>query len=148
MIVEGYAEYTTWRPHLAYLRNPVGDPSNEMDMEGVGGVSVLVKAHVFRRGVVFPAFAFENHAETEGFGKMAKRMGFSIVGLPHYVVWHIYEPSVDDLEHIKTQEAEDQRRALDEEDKEVASLQWAEDERRAFVVPTSAVDLETEPILA
>ena len=25
VIVEGYAEYATWRPHLAYLRDPFGD---------------------------------------------------------------------------------------------------------------------------
>ncbi len=37
MIVEGYAEYATWRPHLAYLRDPYGDPDMEMEIDGVGG---------------------------------------------------------------------------------------------------------------
>ncbi|EHL00144.1 hypothetical protein M7I_3909 [Glarea lozoyensis 74030] len=37
VIVEGYAEYATWRPHLAYLRDPYGDPDMEMDIDGVGG---------------------------------------------------------------------------------------------------------------
>ncbi|KAI9736373.1 MAG: Mannan polymerase II complex anp1 subunit [Claussenomyces sp. TS43310] len=69
VIVEGYAEYATWRPHLAYLRDPYGDPDMEMDIDGVGGVSILAKAKVFRSGVHFPAFSFEKHAETEGFGK-------------------------------------------------------------------------------
>src|ERR1700749_4065567 len=103
VIVEGYAEYATWRPHLAYLRDPFGDPDVEMDLDGVGGVSILAKAKVFRAGVHFPAFSFEKHAETEGFGKvcshsislnhysqitqMAKRIGFSVVGLPHYTIW-------------------------------------------------------------
>jgi hypothetical protein len=36
----------------------------------VGGVSILAKAKVFRAGVHFPAFSFEKHAETEGFGKV------------------------------------------------------------------------------
>ena len=70
VIVEGYAEYATWRPHLAYLRDPYGDPDMEMDIDGVGGVSILAKAKVFRSGVHFPAFSFEKHAETEGFGKV------------------------------------------------------------------------------
>ena len=70
VIVEGYAEYATWRPHLAYLRDPFGDPDMEMELDGVGGVSILAKAAVFRAGVHFPAFSFEKHAETEGFGKV------------------------------------------------------------------------------
>ena len=70
VIVEGYAEYATWRPHLAYLRDPYGDPDMEMELDGVGGVSILAKAKVFRSGVHFPAFSFEKHAETEGFGKV------------------------------------------------------------------------------
>lgn len=28
-------------------------------------------------------------------------MGFSVVGLPHYTIWHLYEPSVDDLKHME-----------------------------------------------
>jgi mannan polymerase II complex ANP1 subunit len=65
VIVEGYAEYATWRPHLAYLRDPYGDPLEEMDLDGVGGVSILTKARVFRSGTLFPAFSYERHAETE-----------------------------------------------------------------------------------
>jgi mannan polymerase II complex ANP1 subunit len=104
VIVEGYAEYATWRPHLAYLRDPYGDKDVEMEIDGVGGVSILAKARVFRSGVHFPAFSFEKHAETEGFGKMAKKMKFSVVGLPHYVVWHLYEPSADDVRHMKVRQ--------------------------------------------
>ncbi|KAL4919563.1 Anp1-domain-containing protein [Aspergillus aurantiobrunneus] len=115
VIVEGYAEYATWRPHLAYLRDPYGDPDMEMELDGIGGVSILAKAKVFRSGVHFPAFSFEKHAETEGFGKMAKRMGFSVVGLPHYTIWHLYEPSVDDMRHMEEMEYE--RRAREAEEK-------------------------------
>ncbi|KAL8925771.1 MAG: hypothetical protein Q9208_003268 [Pyrenodesmia sp. 3 TL-2023] len=118
VIVEGYAEYATWRPHLAYLRDPYGDPDMEMEIDGVGGVSILAKARVFRSGVHFPAFSFEKHAETEGFGKMAKRMGFSVVGLPHYTVWHLYEPSVDDIRHME--EMENERKNREKEEKERA----------------------------
>jgi len=54
-----------------------------------GGVNIVVKADVHRSGINFPAYAFENQAETEGFAKMAKRAGYEVVGLPNYVVWHI-----------------------------------------------------------
>lgn len=104
VIVEGYAEYTTWRPHLAYFRDANGDPNEMYDLDGIGGVSILSKAHVFRHGALFPGFAFENHAETEGFGKMAKRMGFTVSGLPNYTIWHLYEPSEDDLKKMKEME--------------------------------------------
>lgn len=114
VIVEGYAEYATWRPHLAYLRDPYGDPDMEMEIDGVGGVSILAKAKVFRSGVHFPAFSFEKHAETEGFGKMAKRMKFSVVGLPHYTIWHLYEPSVDDIRHMEEMERERQVKEAEE----------------------------------
>ncbi|KAI1307810.1 Anp1-domain-containing protein [Xylaria venustula] len=117
VIVEGYAEYATWRPHLAYLRDPYGDPDMEMEIDGVGGVSILAKARVFRSGVHFPAFSFEKHAETEGFGKMAKRMQFSVVGLPHYTIWHLYEPSVDDIKHMEEMEQERLAKEAEEQEK-------------------------------
>ncbi|KAJ5123274.1 hypothetical protein N7448_009371 [Penicillium atrosanguineum] len=125
VIVEGYAEYATWRPHLAYLRDPYGDPDMEMELDGIGGVSILAKARVFRAGVHFPAFSFEKHAETEGFGKMAKRMKFSVVGLPHYVIWHLYEPSVDDLRHMEEMELERQAREREERERELAEQKEA-----------------------
>ncbi|CCH46358.1 Mannan polymerase I complex VAN1 subunit [Wickerhamomyces ciferrii] len=116
VIVEGYAEYPTWRVHLGYIRNPNGDPNEIVDMDGVGGVSILAKAKVFRRGVHFPAFTFQNHAETEAFGKMAKTMGFRVGGLPHYTVWHIYEPSEDDLQEIARKERKKRRQNEGKED--------------------------------
>ena len=36
-------------------------------------------------------------------------MGFSVVGLPHYVIWHIYEPSSDDLKHMEWMASEEVR---------------------------------------
>lgn len=110
VIVEGYAEYPTWRVHLAYLRDDRGSPDEVLDLDGVGGVSILAKAKIFRQGVHFPAFTFLNHAETEAFGKMAKEMGFKVGGLPHYTVWHIYEPSEDDLIEIAKLERKKRRK--------------------------------------
>ncbi|KAH3903620.1 Van1p SCDLUD_001265 [Saccharomycodes ludwigii] len=110
VIVEGYAEYPTWRVHLANLRDPNGNPQDIIDLDGVGGVSILAKAKLFRNGINFPAFTFENHAETEAFGKMAKKMGYRVGGLPHYTLWHIYEPSEDDLKEMAKIERENRRK--------------------------------------
>ncbi|EMG49118.1 Putative uncharacterized protein VAN1 [Candida maltosa Xu316] len=109
VIVEGYAEYPTWRAHLAYIRDANGNPREVIDLDGVGGVSILARAKIFRQGVHFPAFTFLNHAETEAFGKMAKKMGFRVGGLPHYTIWHIYEPSEDDLKEIARLERKKRR---------------------------------------
>lgn len=109
VIVEGYAEYSTWRAHLAYIRDINGSPNEVVELDGVGGVSILSKASVFRHGANFPAFTFMNHAETEAFGKLTKRMGMHVGGLPHYTIWHIYEPSEDDLIEISKLERKKRR---------------------------------------
>lgn len=36
-------------------------------------------------------------------------MGYTVVGLPHYVIWHIYEPSSDDLKHMEWMALEEVR---------------------------------------
>lgn len=46
---------------------------------------------------------------------MAKRMQFSVVGLPHYTIWHMYEPSVDDIQRME--EMENERKEREAEDK-------------------------------
>lgn len=124
VIVEGYVEYATWRPHLAYLRDPYGDPNVEMELDGIGGVSILSKASVFRKGAHFPAFSFQKHAETEGFGKMSRRMGLSVIGLPHYVIWHIYEPSSDDIKHMEWMAEEEDRREHERQQRESHDKIW------------------------
>lgn len=45
---------------------------------------------------------------------MAKRMRFSVVGLPHYTIWHLYEPSADDLKHMERMEEERKSREKQE----------------------------------
>jgi len=68
--------------------------------------------------------------------QMSRRMGYSVVGLPHYTIWHLYEPSVDDIKHMEVssllqsacvtnhadiiQEMEQERLAREEEEKEKA----------------------------
>jgi mannan polymerase II complex ANP1 subunit len=48
---------------------------------------------------------------------MAKRMKFSVVGLPHYTIWHLYEPSVDDLRHMEQMEVERLAREKEEQER-------------------------------
>ena len=55
-------------------------------MDGVGGTALLVKGDVHRDGAMFPPFPFYHLIETEGFAKMAKRLGWSSWGAPNYFV--------------------------------------------------------------
>lgn len=60
-------------------------------------------------------------------------MGFSVVGLPHYTVWHLYEPSVDDIRHME--EMEQERRNRENEEKERAER--AKKIKEEFIDPNS-----------
>lgn len=91
IIVEGYAELATYRPLMALFYDEKGDKNLEMALDGVGGGAVLVKADVHRDGAMFPSFPFYHLIETEGFAKMAKRLGYEIFGLPNYLVYHFNE---------------------------------------------------------
>jgi mannan polymerase complexes MNN9 subunit len=71
---------------MAYLAEDNGDPKAEIPLDGVGGTALLVKAEVHRDGAMFPPFSFYHLIETEGFAKMAKRLGWSSTGLPNYKV--------------------------------------------------------------
>lgn len=46
----------------------------------------MVKAAVHRDGATFPAFPFYHLLESEGFAKMARRLGYTCWGLPQYLV--------------------------------------------------------------
>ncbi|KAI5301746.1 hypothetical protein KEM56_001402 [Ascosphaera pollenicola] len=89
VLVEGYKEFDTKRKYLVSMGDWRKNKDEEVHLDGIGGVNIIVKADVHRAGINFPCYAFENQAETEGFGKMANRAGYQVVGLPNYVVWHI-----------------------------------------------------------
>jgi mannan polymerase complexes MNN9 subunit len=94
VLFEGYAEMPTYRTLMAMLAdkdNPNPDPQEIMPLDGVGGTALLVKAEVHRDGAMFPPFAFYHLIETEGFAKMAKRLGYESWGLPNYFVYHYNE---------------------------------------------------------
>lgn len=95
ILVEGYAEVATYRALMAYMYDmestAAKDPHLEVPLDGVGGTALLVKAEVHRDGAMFPPFPFYNLIETEGFAKMAKRLGYQPWGLPNYLVYHYNE---------------------------------------------------------
>lgn len=96
ILLEGYAEMATYRLLMAYMAEENGDRNTEVPLDGVGGTALLVKAEVHRDGAMFPPFPFYHLIETEGFAKMAKRLGWAATGLPNYKVttfpyWDIAE---------------------------------------------------------
>jgi hypothetical protein len=56
-------------------------------------------------------------------------MGFEVVGLPHYVIWHVYEPSEDDLIRMEEMAKEKAVKELDVEDVDVAKARWDKDRK-------------------
>ncbi|KAI3328903.1 glycosyltransferase family 62 protein [Xylariaceae sp. AK1471] len=91
IILEGYREMATYRSLMAYMADQEDERDLEVSLDGVGGTALLVKADVHRDGAMFPPFPFYNLIETEGFAKMAKRLGWSATGLPNYKVYHYNE---------------------------------------------------------
>ncbi|KAK3052323.1 Golgi mannosyltransferase complex subunit [Extremus antarcticus] len=91
ILLEGYAEMATYRSLMAYMADTTADPRAEVDLDGVGGTALLVKAEVHRDGAMFPPFPFYHLIETEGFAKMASRLGWRSFGLPNYFVYHYNE---------------------------------------------------------
>ncbi|KXT10014.1 hypothetical protein AC579_1224 [Pseudocercospora musae] len=91
ILLEGYAEIATYRSLMAYMADDHGDPRREVDLDGVGGTALLVKADVHRDGAMFPPFPFYHLIETEGFAKMAQRLNWKSYGLPNYLVYHYNE---------------------------------------------------------
>ncbi|KAI9473230.1 hypothetical protein LPJ78_000734 [Coemansia sp. RSA 989] len=84
-LVEGYKTLKTYRRYLDRF------PKNEtvVPLDGVGGTFTLVKSHVHRSGVGFPAWLFQHQVETEGFAKLAKAHGYGVYGLPFYYIRHV-----------------------------------------------------------
>lgn len=91
IIVEGYREMATYRALMSALYDSSGDPHSEMTLDGVGGTALMVKSEVHRDGAMFPPFPFYHLIETEGFAKMASRLGYQSWGLPNYLVYHYNE---------------------------------------------------------
>jgi mannan polymerase complexes MNN9 subunit len=86
ILLEGYAEMPTYRTLMALMSDSKQGDDWEIQLDGVGGTALMVKAEVHRDGAMFPPFAFYHLIETEGFAKMASRLGWQSWGLPNYFV--------------------------------------------------------------
>lgn len=91
VLFEGYSDIATYRSLMAYMGDAGEDVNREVPLDGVGGTALLVKAEVHRDGAMFPPFSFYHLIETEGFAKMARRLGWEATGLPNYRVYHYDE---------------------------------------------------------
>lgn len=69
-------------------------------------------------------------------------MGYSVVGLPHYTIWHLYEPSVDDLRHMEEMEKE----RKEKEEKEREEKEKTEKIKSQFENPSSQWDKDKDEI--
>lgn len=88
IVFEGYSQFKTHRRHMAKIGDWRNSAAFEIPLDGVGGVSLLVRAEVHRKGLDFPIKPVDHQIETEGFAKLAKIAGYGVYGLPNYVVWH------------------------------------------------------------
>lgn len=88
ILLEGYADVPTYRTLMAMTadKSESRNVKEVIPLDGVGGTALLVKAEVHRDGAMFPPFAFYHLMETEGFAKMARRLGWGCWGLPNYFV--------------------------------------------------------------
>lgn len=82
LVLEGYGPSN--RLYLPHLRAE----GRVVPIDGVGGCSLLVRGSCHRKGLIFPEDIFDHHIETEGLAKMAKKMGFSVYGMPFVEVYH------------------------------------------------------------
>lgn len=88
-----------WSPYIidGILQPPVGwgrsylsdFPYEELvEVDGVGGTMLLVRADVHRHGAIFPVVPYQHLLDTEGFASIAKSMGYSCWGLPWLKIQH------------------------------------------------------------
>jgi GT2 family glycosyltransferase len=59
-----------------------------IEVDGVGGTMLLVRADIHREGLVFPNFPYKYHIETQGLAYMARDMGYRCWGLPNLEIVH------------------------------------------------------------
>jgi hypothetical protein len=60
-----------------------------VEVDGIGGTVLLIRADLHRDGLNFPAFPFHGLIETEGLADMARAMGSSCWGMPNTIVRHV-----------------------------------------------------------
>lgn len=90
-LVNPYKNYPiTWIKTIYEYRDANKPLLYQIEVDAVGGTMILVKSKVFHSGVVFPEDLFDHCVETEGFGRMAKKNGFELIGLPNLIIYHAH----------------------------------------------------------
>ncbi|MBB5754533.1 glycosyltransferase [Prosthecomicrobium pneumaticum] len=75
----------TWsRVHLSALRD-----LDRVPLDSVGGTMLLVDAALHRGGLRFPELPYDHLLETEGFGRLARDVGVTPIGLPGVEILHV-----------------------------------------------------------
>ncbi|KAI8371859.1 Anp1-domain-containing protein [Blakeslea trispora] len=87
VMMEDYNEFAVGRHLLVDMPTQTGI-DHKVALDGVGTTFTMVKATVHREGAIFPPFVYQHHLDNEGFAKMAKSMGFTVYGIPGYVIYH------------------------------------------------------------
>jgi hypothetical protein len=59
-----------------------------VQVDGVGGTMLLIRAELHREGLVFPSFSYKQFIETEGLAMMARDMGHTCWGVPWLEIVH------------------------------------------------------------
>jgi mannosyltransferase OCH1-like enzyme len=72
------------RLHLDQLRHTA-----RVELDAVGGTTLLVDASLHRAGLRFPEVPYKDLIETEAFGLLAKDVGVRPIGLPQLEVFHV-----------------------------------------------------------
>lgn len=93
------ADALDWTPHLldGILQPPRGfgrlylselRQHDGVEVDGVGGTMLLVRADLHREGLVFPAASYKGFIETEGLAALARDMGHRCWALPNLEIFH------------------------------------------------------------
>ncbi|KAA0147504.1 hypothetical protein FNF29_07350 [Cafeteria roenbergensis] len=85
LLVEGYRP--TGNLPLSKLRGD-GNVTRVVELDGVGGAMLLIRADLHREGLVFPPAPYRRRIETEGLAMMARDMGHRAWGMPNLEVVH------------------------------------------------------------
>lgn len=85
-----YIEDDIYQPPRGYGRLYLSDLMGNdcVEVDGVGGAMLLIRADLHREGLIFPPFSYKSHIETEGLALMAKQMGYQSWGLPNLEIHH------------------------------------------------------------
>ena len=79
--------YTIDHSHLPLSK--MREQGDVVQLNGVGGAMLLVRADLHREGVMFPSFPYQHRIETEGLSMVALDAGYKSWGMPNVEVIHL-----------------------------------------------------------